>query len=161
MESDSASIGFVRKKARQLLKDAGISKSPILLNEVIKFVHNRYGVDVTGANLPEEIDGISVEYNGTNNIGYNQNKHPHRIRFTLAHEIAHVILGHVSPTNGRDLQQSKVDEREADEFAAELLMPKDLIKKDLESSINAKLLSEKYWVSEQVFWIRLIKLKLV
>lgn len=161
MESDSAKIGFVRKKARQLLKDAGITKSPILLNEVIKYVHSRYKVDVIGASLPEEIDGLSVEYNGTSNIGYNQNKHPHRIRFTLAHEIAHIILGHVNPLNGRGLQQSKVDEKEADEFAAELLMPKDLIKKDLESGINAKLLSGKYWVSEEAFWIRLIKLKLV
>ncbi len=161
MESDSPSIGFVRKKARQLLKDAGITKSPILLNEVVRFVHSRYGVDVIGASLPEEIDGISIQYNGTNHIGYNQNKHPHRIRFTLAHEIAHVILGHCNPTNSHDSQQSEIDEREADEFAAELLMPKDLIKNDLESGINAKALSEKYWVSEQVFWIRLIKLKLV
>ncbi|UIP28876.1 ImmA/IrrE family metallo-endopeptidase [Photobacterium sp. TLY01] len=61
---------------------------------------------------------------------------PNRQRFTLAHEIGHHVLGHVYPGAGkrRDYPGSfstdsvAWEEREANNFAAELLMPDDAIR---------------------------------
>ena len=52
-------------------------------------------------------------------------------------------------------------EEEADEFAAELLMPESMLKKDmLENKFDTATLAKKYNVSEQAMWIQLINLKL-
>jgi hypothetical protein len=53
-----------------------------------------------------------------------------RIRFTLAHEIAHIILGHC--LEDKKIRRIKPFEDEADRFAAELLAPIPILK-----SINA------------------------
>lgn len=55
-------------------------------------------------------------------IGVNGNHHPHRQRFTIAHEVGHILLHHPAE------QQCTVREvaafnREADMFASELLVP--------------------------------------
>lgn len=60
-----------------------------------------------------------------------------RLRFTLAHEIGHIIM-HQSPTDNM--------EREADQFAAEFLMPRKDIKPYLDNVNLPKLASLKpYW----------------
>ena len=51
--------------------------------------------------------------------------------------------------------------KEANSFAAELLVPKDFIKKDLdEIGLDMPTLTELYKVSEQMMWIRLTSLRL-
>lgn len=59
---------------------------------------------------------------------------PLRSRFTLAHEIGHVVLGHQNGGVITDFYRGRTDgrvdpqERDANEFAAELLMPRKLFK---------------------------------
>lgn len=55
-------------------------------------------------------------------IFLNKNLSPDRMRFTLAHELGHIIM-HEMP--------SPESESQADRFASELLLPSDEIKKDL------------------------------
>lgn len=59
-----------------------------------------------------------------------------RIRFTLAHEIGHIVLGHFIEFEGTRMDvdlltkaEHKVLETEADAFAAELLAPKTIIRR--------------------------------
>lgn len=58
-----------------------------------------------------------------------------RVRFTLAHEIGHIILGHLtefedtSIQNGLSATSKKVLETEADAFAAELLAPRTILRR--------------------------------
>lgn len=68
------------------------------------------------------IDAITFTYAGYVYILYNNDLPTSRIRFSLAHEIGHIILQH---------QARGIDnyEREANMFAARLLMPMCIIKK--------------------------------
>lgn len=59
-------------------------------------------------------------------IFYNEQKPHHQIRFTVAHELGHILLGHVAPEApcGRLLIPSDPSlERQADQFAIRLLAP--------------------------------------
>lgn len=88
-----------------------------------------------------------------------------RQRFTLAHELGHHILGHVTPENPMKRDDSSsfrsnsvaYMEREANQFAAELLMPKvaldHYILKKQESNIAS--LASKFQVSQVAMRYRL------
>jgi Zn-dependent peptidase ImmA (M78 family) len=110
-------------------------------------------------------------------IGANRSHHPHRQRFTIAHELGHFLL-HEGQTvyldekltvNLRSPESSKgedVDEREANLFAAELLMPAAFLNRDLRGKTvdvigdDAFLerLAKKYNVSVQALTFRLANL---
>lgn len=63
-----------------------------------------------------------------------------RIRFTLAHEIGHLIMHQIPPSDNSDI------EKEADMFAAEFLMPKEAISYSLSDLSLQKLAALKpYW----------------
>jgi len=58
-----------------------------------------------------------------------------RFRFSLAHELGHVVM-HVEPGDGR------LQEQQADRFAAEFLMPHDAIFPDLKRGVDLQRLME-------------------
>ena len=88
-----------------------------------------------------------------------------RRRFTLAHELGHHVLRHVTPQNRRFRDDSNTfnsntpvwEEREANNFAAQLLMPLDAIKTMLfvKGVTNIKKLAEIFQVSEAAMYYRL------
>jgi Zn-dependent peptidase ImmA (M78 family) len=116
---------------------------------------------------------------GTAVIGVNSMDAPNRQRFTIAHEIGHLLLHkdehlHVdekSPIGLRNDRSSlAIDEREieANQFAAELLMPVELLEKDLgrlpddiETEEAVTRLARLYQVSEQAMTVRLTALKVL
>lgn len=77
-----------------------------------------------------------------------------RTRFSLAHELGHLVM-HRVPT--------ETDESEADQFAAEFLMPRDEIARDLRSLNFFKLreLKEKWLVSMKALIYRARTLELI
>lgn len=79
-----------------------------------------------------------------------------RYRFTLAHEIAHLVLHH-HPESEDEM------ERQADEFAAELLMPAQEIKPYISNPSLGKLAKAKpYWkVSIKALIVQCYRLKLI
>ncbi len=137
----------------------------------------RYGKDVREIKAPMALDiqgfeGMLVRNPGDAaewGIFYNSAASPERRRFTIAHELGHFILH-------RDRQQrfncdeesiySGIDtiraiEREADDFASNLLMPGDLLRQWISSqSIDLHLLSaiaRRFQVSFEALCIRFIK----
>ena len=75
----------------------------------------------TGASLPTETEGITLKLPSMSIILYDDRvSNAGRRNWTIAHELGHVLLGHS--------ELSKVNEREADIFAAELLMPEAVIR---------------------------------
>jgi hypothetical protein len=98
---------------------------------------------------------------------------PERKRFTIAHEIGHWILhagrGEVplfqkgcSPDDIREEGASSNPEREANDFANELIMPEELISTLApECGFNLALLAERFEVSVRALEIRLIRLDLL
>jgi Zn-dependent peptidase ImmA (M78 family) len=84
-----------------------------------------------------------------------------RKRFSLAHEIGHARLGHASalPGEGKRLERPLWQERQADAFAAELLMPRRHVLAE-PREVSARSLAERYRVSPTAMLIRLKELGL-
>ena len=90
-------------------------------------------------------------------IAYNRD-HPHRQRFTIAHELGHLLLEHADLRNNEDDYSTKnPEETAANKFAAELLVPLEFLKKDFAAGIkDVKVLAQRYMVSEEMVWWRIM-----
>ena len=104
-------------------------------------------------------------------IGVNSAHHINRQRFTIAHELGHLCLHKGKDVHiDRSFRVNRRDERsaqaidpieiEANRFAAELLMPHDMIlddiiEFDIEDDEELKKLADKYQVSLQALTLRI------
>ena len=107
------------------------------------------GVLMTDADhVPEDIEPGK---NGT--IFLKASEYKPRVRFTLAHEIGHFVLGHAEHTIVTDFYRGISDgysdsrERDANDFAAELLMPKIMFMQLWRSRISVEELGVIFAVS--------------
>ncbi len=158
-----------RTRAQQLLKLAGITEPPVDVEAIAAFL----GFTVLRYPFPDTTSGLTFIEDGIKTIGVNSKHAPTRQRFTIAHELGHYLSGHEMYDGGGthvDDRTSYLDpqyrqEVEANEFAAELLMPSTWLKKDVAemgfSQIDAVALARRYGVSEQAMWIQLLDLRLV
>lgn len=96
--------------------------------------------------VPEEFSGIVSPKHRL--IGINGNHHRHRQRFTLAHEIGHVVLNH-PPERACSLARIALLNREADAFASELLIPTDMLRVFFRTVKHPAALSRLFDVSEE------------
>ena len=156
---------LARRRAAELLTEGQIKKAPIPV-ERFTVRYEPFAGDQLSGMVHRRKDGRAV-------IGVNSLDAPTRRRFTIAHEIGHLVLHkneqfHVDekfPIGLRnELSSLAVDEKEieANQFAAELLMPSHLIAKDIEelpADIEAddviSRLARRYQVSIQAMTIRL------
>lgn len=76
-----------------------------------------------------------------------------RARFSIAHELGHLLLGH-NPLGRIGEPRDPDQERQADRFASELLMPESLLREDCEK-LPFEVLCRRYRVSRQAMRIRL------
>lgn len=170
----------IEKIAESLLKDTGFYKIPVKVFDLAE----KKGLNVIGHDLGSDIYGILVLKEGKPTIGYNKSNSNVRKRFTVAHELGHLFLGHsgegikidtYSKNYGqdemvraflRDKNSSTgefLEEREANAFAAALLMPKELLLDKLdeyrftETEIISKLAKD-FDVSTQAMAFRLSNL---
>lgn len=132
--------------------------------------------DVLYEPLEPNVSGFLVHASGRVAIAVNSLHHSNRQRFTLSHEIGHLVLHQGSPTvfvddimvHFRSEDSGGVSdprEAEANEFAAALLMPEACLRQDLrEQFIDAfddvavRHLATRYSVSSQALTIRLSRL---
>jgi Zn-dependent peptidase ImmA (M78 family) len=167
---------LARRRALDLLKEARVKKPPVPVEELASLVRAKIRFEPFAGQLYGMVHRYS---NGTAVIGVNSIDAPNRQRFTIAHEIAHLLLHkdeslHVdekSPIGLRNEQSSKATdakEIEANQFAAELLMPFKFLEKDLqqlsvdiESEDAVAQLAQKYQVSVQAMTIRLSALRVL
>src|SRR5579859_858854 len=122
-----------RKKVSDLLKKSGVHRPPIPVEKIAEML----GMEVRYLPSSDGVSGALIRKGKELIIGVNSSQHPNRQRFTIAHEIGHYILHkgwslHVDEDfcinrDGAD----NLDERAANRFAAELLMPEDLIQADV------------------------------
>ena len=160
-QNNKPRIGFARNVARKLLADVGVNNPPVLIRDIINHIKKEKDLSIYSWAFGEDTDGIQITEGEKATIGYNQAQHPHRQRFTVAHEIGHLLLGHTGKNFILDLNSKKPEEIEANQFAAELLMPLEMLKKDLQSKKNAKDIAKEYNVSEEAVWWRLYDCKLI
>lgn len=150
----------LRNKVRGALKNSGITSAPVPVDKVAESFTIKI---MPYAGFPKNISGTIVEQKGHIVIGYNSKQAPVRQRFTIAHELGHYLCGH-------DLSEQIIDdvfdkptdkEREANMFAAELLMPYDFLKEDIKAIKSIPELAKHYEVSEQAMSIRLLETGLI
>jgi Zn-dependent peptidase ImmA (M78 family) len=151
---------FAKQLANKVAKDHGYITMPA---DPFKFCTEVLGFEVHQLDIESEISAIVMF--SEKMIGVNQNHHPNRQRFSLAHEIGHYYL-HRDYFEHRDenlthKEQKKIMESEADNFASEFLMPSELVKETFNKIKDAKLIAKMFAVSEQSFWIKLQDLKLI
>lgn len=149
-------IGSARTLARRLVKKAGTDQPPISLWKIIKHIQSTSNLSVLPYDFGNKVSGMLVMTDEKATIGYNNEQHWHRRRFTIAHEIGHLLMGHVCSNDPNDHR-----EKEANEFAAELLMPLSILKKDFQQIKVLKTLAEKYTVSEEAMCRHLMYCRLL
>ncbi len=96
---------------------------------------------------------------------FNRDEISYRTRFTLAHELGHVVLGHVtderSPKRDTTFANDDPDERYANAFAAALLMPEKFVRKLYRSARDIQQLAEAFGVSTAAMRFRLKNLGII
>ena len=156
--------------ARSLLKEHTIETIPVPVERIAKSL----GIRVEYAPLDDELSGLAHIRDDVPIIGVNALHAPNRRRFTLAHELAHIVLHrdelehavHVDRGSLRRdaLAAEGVDpiEIEANAFAAALLMPERLLISelkrqpvDLEDDAAVAALAKRFRVSDAAIRYRL------
>ena len=169
-------FSLARRKAAELLRVGKVKKIPV---PVERLAH------IAGAKLRFEpfegrISGmVNRSPDGSTLIGVNSSHPETRQRFTIAHELGHMLLHkdeqfHVDESASirfRDEESrlaTKSEEIEANQFAAELLMPASFMADEIEGlpkGIDPEdaipILAERFQVSEQALTLRLSRLGLL
>ena len=163
-------LARIRKKARNLLEELEVQVPPVPVAKLARSCGARI-VRVSGNE--DDIDGFLYQEDGDVVIGINQDQATVRKRFTIAHELGHLLLHehslvHVDSgfrvrlRSGQSSEGTDRDEMEANRFAAELLMPIEFLQADLEKQefdlagdSQLRALAKRYGVSTQALAIRL------
>lgn len=108
----------------RIAAEQSLDISPLDIDNLVRYL----GIRIRREAMDDDISGYLKQTNDGWVIGVNNLHHPRRQRFTLAHELAHYAL-HKNTSNNfedkvlfRSLEFNSM-EIEANEFAAELLMP--------------------------------------
>ena len=167
----------IEKKAQELLDLHELNQVPVNLYELC----DRLNITVSNVKFKEYKDdyimgAIKKESNDNIKIYINKNDSINRKRFTMAHEIGHYTLGHLGEHRQlmtlarRDgYNTDNIYERQANQFAAALLMDKNKLEKEykelkelrVSSSTTVSILARIFSVSEQAMTFRLINLGLI
>ncbi len=152
-----------RSKAQDLLKTAGINKPPV----DVKTIAGMLGFSIIATPFSEKRRGSAIVEGVVRVIGVNSDDPVYLQRYTACHELGHFVNGHSHIPNDFIDDDTKYysshfqQEREADAFAAEILMPKDFLIKDLiEIKLDVPKLAALYQVSEKAMQLRLNILRL-
>ena len=146
-------------KANELLVSSGAIKSfPFKVSSLIKEqsdirlckyskAFEKYGVPIK--NFGSE-SAVIMEFCGAVIIFYNQNEIDYRIRFGVMHEFGHYVLGHKFILKGTDPLYHK-QELEANCFAAQMLMPEQLLRecKNRGKNISIEYIAQSFNVSAE------------
>src|SRR3989339_933149 len=104
MGNENISFGPRKKIAKtlaiNLIKEVGISEAPVSLGKIIEFLQQKRALFVQRANLSNKISGLLIvcekmdeEYaKNYITIVFNETHPWCRRRFTIAHEIGHLLL---------------------------------------------------------------------
>lgn len=146
-----------------------ISKYHDSLPVAVGAIAKDLGINVLKSTMPGSISGEIRETEGITTIKVNRHDTKERQRFTIAHEIAHFLLHRDRISGGivdDVLYRSRLSdelEREANRLAADIIMPAELVRNELNNCSELKpderhkLIAEKAEVSLAAIKIRVGK----
>jgi len=157
--------------ARQTLLDHGMYSIPV--DPVV--LANRLGIKVSNAVFSESsLSGMIAKRDNNVSLLVNSNDLPYRKRFTIAHELGHSLLhlhsdGEFIDTevdlfradNSDNTGKAYLNEIEANQFAAALLMDAEYVNKYWKEFNSLEKLASIFKVSESAMGIRLSSLGLI
>lgn len=111
-----------RDLAWRILLNEGVTELPVKVGQLCR----RMGIQIGYIDLPGGEDGISMIVHGRPRIMIRKDRPVARQRFTVAHELGHILLGHVGKYQLVNREPSRGDspiEQAANVFAARLLAP--------------------------------------
>ena len=173
------SVAFARNRAASLIAHHRVLSPPV----DVEAVASELGLNLVRDNLGAGVSGLLVTTERSAFVCVHEADHPNRQRFTMAHEIGHFVLRHqfvrgehvhvdrgnfISQRGPRSATGVDPKEIEANQFAACLLMPADLVKQEVAACGGSPLvdsqvseLASRFEVSEQAMTIRLSALGLL
>lgn len=126
-----------RNAAWEILLACRVDRLPVDLNAIMQhldlrvysYSRGRGLLDAAGlAEVAGRVSGLTFYAGAQPVILYNNAETPQRVRFTIGHELGHIVLGHVRP--GEHTRQNREPqpgddpmEQAANRFAADLLAP--------------------------------------
>lgn len=132
----------IRDADWQLILDLKIKELPVKISEILSVLgikaytykeNYRNLVHFGLEDVMKSCDAFTLHLNGQYIIFYDESKLPERTRFTLAHELGHIILGSgfkqtqtgmlITTRNSEPSENDSPEETEANMFAARLLAP--------------------------------------
>lgn len=159
----------IRRRAAELLESVGYNGGAVNIELIAK----KLGATIRYAPYEGEMAGALIRGNGVTVIAVNSAHHKNRQRFTIAHECGH-LLYHAdtnffvdktfSVQRRDDISSKAIDksEVEANQFAAEILMPYSYVQRDvirlnvdLEDGSDVAKIAKKYSVSPQAMTYRI------
>ncbi len=105
--------------------------------------------------LGDNLAGLLVTIDERPTIGFNSEQAWVRRRFTIAHEIGHLLMDHLCGGTRTYAEQ------EANSFAAELLIPLALIRADFAATPDVETLAKKYVVSREALCRHLMECRVL
>lgn len=151
--------------AQELLDSLGIARPPV----DVEGVAAQCGIPVLPYAFDDALSGLVIDTSHGPVIGVNDLHAPNRQRFTIAHELGHVLLRHLESFH-IDLGSTSEDgnppgynwrhERAANEFAAALLMPARLVEEAFAENQAVAKLARLFQVSELAMGFRARTLEL-
>jgi len=135
---------FAKERARMLVDKLGLKSPPVPVEKLAKAL----GVRIEYSPFDDELSGMAFLRDGKPIVGVNSKHHPNRQRFTIAHELGHIVLHRPHLETAILIDKSKnfiardptsaegIDplEIQANAFASELLLPARLVRQVLSES---------------------------
>jgi Zn-dependent peptidase ImmA (M78 family) len=167
----------IEEKVSLLLTKHDIREAPVPVDVIAR----QEGLRIVASAFNGDVSGALLRSDGVAGIAVNANQSSTRKRFTIAHELAHFLFDHrpdedhldweftVLRRDEKSAEGTDTREIEANAFAANLLMPKEFLRRDLTQFLNRNgvlelgdsermTLARKYRVSDIALTYRLVNL---
>jgi hypothetical protein len=147
--------------ANELIEAALIDGPPVDVHRLAAIC----GILVLTRKFPDVLSGLILELDHGAIVGINSRHASVRQRFSVGHELGHHLLRHadrfhIDVSDGASPDHDYASERAANEFAAELLMPRRFVARAFHENPNPSSLADLFEVSAIAMGYRLVNLGL-
>ena len=151
--------GSCHTAAKALLKRAGISEAPVRMRDLIPAITEDFPKIKFHSTdrLPANVYALTYKEGDLIDVAFNNTVSVNRQKFSFAHELGHLYMGHVHGGGAIDFENASDAEKEANEFAAELTMPLVMLRTHLlKNDKSIEDVTKLFKVSEEAAWWRIM-----
>lgn len=157
---------IIELKAQKILTDFGIYNPPVPIEEMV----DKLNIKISYA-PSKDYSGMLIRKKSKTLMGINSTEPDARKRFSIAHELGHFLFSKKSVSVDYRINnyvEKPEEEKRADSFAANILMPRRWVLRDFEKISKSTItqnnlidLAKKYKVSPEAMKFRLANLGLI